>query len=61
MIDGGGPFHLTITTVFCMVHLLGRAGHLHQAEDMLKGMPYENDSVGWTFLLSTCENHGDEE
>lgn len=45
----------------CMVDILGRSGHLEEAEHMLYTMPFVNDTVGWTALLSACRTYGDVE
>ncbi|XP_010242822.1 PREDICTED: putative pentatricopeptide repeat-containing protein At3g15130 [Nelumbo nucifera] len=43
----------------CMVDLLGRAGHLKEAKDLIENMPLE-PSVGiWQTLLSACRVHRD--
>jgi pentatricopeptide repeat protein len=42
----------------CMVDLLGRAGLLSEAEDMIRGMSCEADTVIWGALLTVCKNHG---
>eukprot|EP01018_Ginkgo_biloba_P034481 Gb_05488 [translate_table: standard] len=42
----------------CMIDLLGRAGHLGEAEDFLKSMPIEPDAVVWGTLLAACRIHG---
>ncbi|OMO67700.1 hypothetical protein COLO4_30027 [Corchorus olitorius] len=44
----------------CMVDLLGRAGHLKQAYDLIKTMPYKPDEHIWGSLLGSCRSHGDE-
>ncbi|KAL0924771.1 hypothetical protein M5K25_005628 [Dendrobium thyrsiflorum] len=41
----------------CMVDLLGRAGLLHEAEEMVKTMPIEPDSVVWGALFFACRLH----
>ncbi|KAF9586875.1 hypothetical protein IFM89_039900 [Coptis chinensis] len=41
----------------CMVNLLGRAGHLHEAEELIENMPIEPDSVVWAALLGGCRIH----
>jgi pentatricopeptide repeat protein len=41
----------------CMVDLLGRAGHLKEAEELIKDMPTEPDSVLWASLLGACRLH----
>ncbi|KAI5067656.1 hypothetical protein GOP47_0018184 [Adiantum capillus-veneris] len=43
----------------CMVDLLGRAGHLAEAEKLIDIMPKEKFYLGWLSLLSSCRNHGD--
>ncbi|RVW52894.1 Pentatricopeptide repeat-containing protein [Vitis vinifera] len=44
----------------CMVDLLGRAGHLNQAYDLIMAMPCTPDDRIWGSLLGSCKNHGDE-
>lgn len=41
----------------CMVDLLGRAGLLKEAEDMVLTMPIEPDTVIWGALLGACRVH----
>ncbi|KAH9619578.1 hypothetical protein KSS87_023543 [Heliosperma pusillum] len=41
------------------VDLLGRAGHLERAFDVVKTMPIEPDLVIWRSLLSACRTHRD--
>ncbi|XP_059074064.1 pentatricopeptide repeat-containing protein At3g12770 [Cryptomeria japonica] len=41
----------------CMVDLLGRAGHLDEAQDFIKRMPLEPDSSIWGALLAACKIH----
>eukprot|EP00249_Psilotum_nudum_P015893 c25573_g2_i3 orf=225-1328(+) len=36
----------------CMVDLLGRAGHLNEAEDLLQ--TFQSDIIGWRSLLTAC-------
>ncbi|GMN39596.1 hypothetical protein TIFTF001_008820 [Ficus carica] len=43
----------------CLVDLLGRAGHLHQAYDMILAMPCVPDDRIWGSLLAACKSHGD--
>ncbi|KAJ7534260.1 hypothetical protein O6H91_13G086200 [Diphasiastrum complanatum] len=45
----------------CMVDLLGRAGQLDEAEDLVREMPFEPDAVVWMTLLGACRVHGDVE
>eukprot|EP00250_Pteridium_aquilinum_P017302 c23559_g1_i1 orf=795-3455(-) len=41
-----------------MVDLLGRAGHLLEAEECLDISPIPLDSIGWTSLLNSSKKHG---
>eukprot|EP01018_Ginkgo_biloba_P038127 Gb_19299 [translate_table: standard] len=41
----------------CMVDLLGRAGHLHEAHDFIQKMPVEPDAGVWGALLGACRIH----
>ncbi|KAG6700665.1 hypothetical protein I3843_08G118500 [Carya illinoinensis] len=43
----------------CIVDLLGRAGHLKEAYEFIRGMPVEPDPILWRSLLSACKVHGD--
>ncbi|XP_017978109.1 PREDICTED: pentatricopeptide repeat-containing protein At1g28690, mitochondrial [Theobroma cacao] len=43
----------------CMVDLLGRAGNLDQAWELVMGMPEKPNSDVWAALLSSCRLHGD--
>jgi pentatricopeptide repeat protein len=45
----------------CMVDLLGRAGHLQEAENMLMAMPFEPQVAAWMALLDACRIHGNVE
>eukprot|EP01018_Ginkgo_biloba_P019775 Gb_28390 [translate_table: standard] len=38
----------------CMVDLLGRAGHLDEAQALIKKMPVEPDATVWGALLGAC-------
>ncbi|XP_059076414.1 pentatricopeptide repeat-containing protein At4g37170-like [Cryptomeria japonica] len=42
----------------CMIDLLGRAGRLDEAEDLLNKMPFEPDVFLWSALLSACKTQG---
>ncbi|XP_040995468.1 pentatricopeptide repeat-containing protein At2g22410, mitochondrial [Juglans microcarpa x Juglans regia] len=42
----------------CMVDLLGRAGFLEEAEQLIKCMPMEADAVVWGALFFACHMHG---
>ncbi|OVA07659.1 Pentatricopeptide repeat [Macleaya cordata] len=41
----------------CMVDLLGRAGFLEEARNLIEVMPIEPNDVIWRTLLSSCMNH----
>lgn len=42
----------------CMVDLLGRCGHLQEAERLIRRMPFEPSAVVWRALLGSCRIHG---
>jgi pentatricopeptide repeat protein len=41
----------------CMVDLLGRAGHVEEAMELIRSMPFEPDAVIWRALLGACRIH----
>ncbi|XP_020229415.1 pentatricopeptide repeat-containing protein At5g48910 [Cajanus cajan] len=41
----------------CMVDLLGRAGYLEEAEELILSMPMKPDDVIWKALLGSCKMH----
>ncbi|CAA0812066.1 Pentatricopeptide repeat-containing protein [Striga hermonthica] len=41
----------------CMVDLMGRAGLVHEALELIKAMPMEPNDVIWRSLLSSCKVH----
>eukprot|EP01018_Ginkgo_biloba_P028667 Gb_13405 [translate_table: standard] len=41
----------------CMVDLLGRAGHLDEAQDLIRKMPFEPNAGVWGALLGACRIH----
>ncbi len=45
----------------CMVDLLGRAGHLQQAENMAMAMPCRPHVDAWMAFLGACRIHGNVE
>ncbi|KAL5059168.1 hypothetical protein RYX36_030772, partial [Vicia faba] len=45
----------------CMVDLLGRAGYLKKAYDLVRNMPVKPDASIWGALLSACRIHGNAE
>lgn len=42
----------------CMVDILGRAGHLDEAVNLIDQMPFEADGAVWGSLLAACRIHG---
>eukprot|EP01018_Ginkgo_biloba_P002632 Gb_30097 [translate_table: standard] len=47
----------TMKHYVCMVDLLGRAGHLDEAHDLINTMPIKPDAVMWGCLLGACRKH----
>lgn len=45
----------------CIVDLLGRVGHLYEAEDFINNMPFEPSALVWETLLQACRIHGNME
>ncbi|KAL5125776.1 Pentatricopeptide repeat-containing protein, chloroplastic [Glycine soja] len=45
----------------CMVEVLGQAGLLEEAEELINGMPIRADFIIWGSLLSSCRKHGNVE
>lgn len=45
----------------CMVDLLGRAGLLKEAEELIESMPMLPEVATWGALLGACKKHGDNE
>lgn len=45
----------------CMVDLLGRAGRIREAKDLIEKMPLKPNVGIWQTLLSACRKHGDVE
>nr|CAN66904.1 hypothetical protein VITISV_025136 [Vitis vinifera] len=41
----------------CMVDILGRAGQISEAKELIDKMPMEPDSVVWSALLGSCRKH----
>ncbi|CAA0833109.1 Tetratricopeptide repeat (TPR)-like superfamily protein [Striga hermonthica] len=41
----------------CMADLLGRAGLLDEAEELIEGSPWEGDYVIWSSVLRSCRIH----
>ncbi|CAI8605160.1 unnamed protein product [Vicia faba] len=42
----------------CMVDILGRAGLVHKAYELIERMPFSATSSIWGSLLASCRNHG---
>ncbi|XAR62527.1 hypothetical protein NMG60_11017314 [Bertholletia excelsa] len=42
----------------CLLDLYSRSGHLDEAENLLKVMPFRPDEAAWAALLSACQRHG---
>lgn len=51
----------TIDHYNCVIDMLGRAGRLIEAHDILKTMPFEANSAAWAALLNGCLIHGNED
>lgn len=45
----------------CVVNLLGRAGRIREAEELILRFPFEPSAVVWQTLLGACRLHGDVE
>ncbi|KAH6799866.1 Pentatricopeptide repeat superfamily protein [Perilla frutescens var. hirtella] len=45
----------------CMIDLLGRAGLLEEAYELIKGLPVKRDATAWRALLGACRVHGNVE
>ncbi|XP_050216769.1 pentatricopeptide repeat-containing protein At1g71420 [Mercurialis annua] len=43
----------------CMVDILGRAGRVVEANELISRMPMKPDSVVWSALLGSCRKHGE--
>jgi pentatricopeptide repeat protein len=71
LVDEGMRCYASMTTVYmvsaklehytCMVDLLGRAGYLQEAENMIKTMPHKQHVNVWKDLLGACRIHGNVE
>ncbi|XVE75982.1 hypothetical protein DITRI_Ditri12bG0135800 [Diplodiscus trichospermus] len=45
----------------CVIDLLGRAGQLKEAEELINKMPFEPNAFGWCSFLGACKIYGDKE
>ncbi|KAK1301824.1 Pentatricopeptide repeat-containing protein [Acorus calamus] len=43
----------------CVVDLLGRAGQLRDAQELILRLPFKPNSIIWNSLLGACRVHGD--
>ncbi|XP_057969255.1 putative pentatricopeptide repeat-containing protein At3g15930 [Malania oleifera] len=69
MVDKGRKLFSSMTTQHgitqnvahygCMVDLLGRAGHLQEAYNVIQNMPMKPNSIVWGALLGACRVHKD--
>lgn len=41
----------------CMVDILGRAGKVHEAHDLMENMPFKATASMWGSLLASCRNY----
>ncbi|PON74123.1 Tetratricopeptide-like helical domain containing protein [Parasponia andersonii] len=51
----------TQTHYACMVDLLGRAGLMEEASELIRGLPFVPDANVWGALLGACRIHGNVE
>ncbi|KAL5722718.1 hypothetical protein ACHQM5_006204 [Ranunculus cassubicifolius] len=42
----------------CVIDMLGRAGLIEEAYELIKSLPIERDSVAWRALLAACKIYG---
>ncbi|GAB4843474.1 hypothetical protein Ancab_013434 [Ancistrocladus abbreviatus] len=71
LVDAGKAYFKSMVSLYkiypnikhygCMVDLLGRAGCLQEAEEMIRSMPMKADVVIWGTLLAACRTHGNVE
>ncbi|MCO5561489.1 hypothetical protein L7F22_015110 [Adiantum nelumboides] len=57
MHDGGEAHEMD--HYVCIIDLLGRAGRLDEAEEVVLKCPYSSGLVAWLCLLAACKLHGD--
>ncbi|XP_015691437.1 pentatricopeptide repeat-containing protein At5g61800 [Oryza brachyantha] len=56
--EGKHGVHRELKHYGCMADLLGRAGFIEEAMEMVKKMPMEGDSYVWGGILAGCRMHG---
>jgi len=71
LVDEGMHFYASMVTDYmispklehytCIVDLLGHAGHLQEAENMVMEMPWKLHVAPWMALLGACRIHGNVE
>jgi pentatricopeptide repeat protein len=71
LVDEGMRCYASMSTVYmisaklehftCKIGLLGHAGHLQEAENMIKAMPHKPHVNAWKALLGACRIHGNVE
>ncbi|XP_057949062.1 pentatricopeptide repeat-containing protein At5g66520-like [Malania oleifera] len=64
LVDKGWTYFMSMSDVFgvtpaiehygCMVDILGRAGQLQEAKELIKSMPFPPDAIVWRALLGAC-------
>lgn len=69
LVDEGRKYFYSMTSVYsltptivhygCIVDLLGRAGLLEEAHELIKKMPIEANAIVWGALLGGCRLHRD--
>ncbi|GMG98413.1 hypothetical protein Nepgr_000253 [Nepenthes gracilis] len=60
MMEKGFRMRPTMEHYTCMVDMLGRAGRIKEAKELIEKMEVEPDEVLWRSLLVACKNHGEE-
>ncbi|MBA0737844.1 hypothetical protein Gogos_011283 [Gossypium gossypioides] len=56
MVEGYG-IHPSLQHYTCLLDLLGRSGHLEEAESVINLMPFKPDEPTWAALLSACKQY----
>ncbi|XP_060188790.1 pentatricopeptide repeat-containing protein At4g31070, mitochondrial [Lycium barbarum] len=51
-------FSITVELYACYIDLLGRAGKLEDASEVISGMPMKPSDRIWSSLISSCKLHG---
>ncbi|KAL4350927.1 hypothetical protein HN51_033283 [Arachis hypogaea] len=71
LIDKGTEYFYSMNEVYgitpnprhyaCMIDLLGRAGRLEEAQNLMRSMPFEPSAAAWGTLLGASRIHGNTE